>query len=121
MISSKYNHSAFSLKIYILTDFATLISFNFNLETQSVKDFKIQDHLKKMIGFKLTDIIVQEKYPICMLIEQGCICYIANKKKNETLSNYSPQNLLVGLAQSTIISGQNTERSQRATEVSKSV
>lgn len=88
--TSKLNRSKLSIKVYVFTDLATVISFTYFFQSQestksakregvnndpqrsrfqklkqySIRNLSISDHLKQMTGFKLSKIIAGEKYPV---------------------------------------------------------
>ncbi|CAI2380730.1 unnamed protein product [Moneuplotes crassus] len=125
--TSKMNRepSKLSLKVYVFTDYATIISFTYTyasdeadrvtkrrsmysndsrskfqkLKEYNIRNLIITDHLKQMTGFKLSKIIATEKYPVCMLIEQGIICYVASNKEDNTLTNFDQGDLIAGLVE----------------------
>jgi hypothetical protein len=89
VVTSKLNRSKMTMKVYVFTDFATLISFTYNfqkgesrtvknttsgmkesqsrfesLKYHSIRNLSISDHLKQMTVFKLSKIIATEQYPV---------------------------------------------------------
>ena len=112
------------MRVYVFTNYATIISFIYcyqggdsskfsksgkstdvkktrfqKLKEYSIRNLSISDHLKQMTGFKLSKIIANEKYPVCMLIEQGIICYVASIHKKNSLTNFKQGDLIAGLVE----------------------
>jgi len=110
IVTGKFNRVKMSMKIYVFTDYATLISFTYNfqkpkqlptasLKQHSIRHLAISTHLKQMTVFKLSKIVADRQYPLCMLIQKGIICYVASLNENTSLTAFGQGDLIVGLVE----------------------
>ena len=89
IITGKMNRSKLNIKVFAITDYATLISFTYcfqknqikvnrrgsvmqeqaqtrflKLKEYGIRNLSISDHLKQMTGFKISRVIASKNYPI---------------------------------------------------------